>query len=601
MMNLPSLNEITNKAINAFKRFPVTLVWAICGTLYVIQLLNDTSTPTSEEQTKVFLTLVLGISWLISTRFFIERFKNPKKWIWLKLVVLAFLFLFYWHLPDTDIFSGSTKYFIRFFHFFIAGHLFLFFAPFIGRWNKTAYWNYLKSVGIAIVRSVLFSHVLYLGLALALAAVDALFDMDIDGKRYGQLFVLCIGIVNTWIYLSDFPKNILEETPIRFNKALEVFVKFILIPLVLLYITILYAYGSKILVQWELPKGWVSYLVTALALLGLVVQVIINPVQKTIKSWTINKFYPWFYQLLLPLVVLLFVAIFRRIGDYGVTENRYFVLVIALWILGITVYLLLSKKKSLKILPISLFILALVSSFGPWGVFSVSKNSQIRQFEKVYDAVKENNRQATVRQYKQLGSILDYLDDRKSVFELDHITGMSIKEIFKDTIASDKSETYGWFDTKRVLDSLGVTLNPNENNNTLRGNYSSYYINQEQVSSYDIASYQYMTEVSLSNYTPKKTRIGKFELYYNSVNLTLELLSHENGNICIEVPIKDKLKKALTKYGDNLYEAEEEELTIISKNDSLTVKLIFTDLGLNIKNDSIIINHLRAFLFLKQN
>ena len=134
----------------------------------------------------------------------------------------------------------------------------MFFAPFITKWDKTAYWNYLISVGASIVRSALFSGVLYLGLILALAAIDALFDVSIDGKRYGQLFIFCLGIVNTWIYLSDFPKNILENTKVHINKALEVFVKYILIPLVLLYIIILYVYSFKIIFQWELPKGWVS-------------------------------------------------------------------------------------------------------------------------------------------------------------------------------------------------------------------------------------------------------------------------------------------------------------------------------------------------------
>jgi len=68
------------------------------------------------------------------------------------------------------------------------------------------------------------------------------------------------------------------------------FLFFALIPLVLLYIIILYAYSFKIIFQWELPKGWVSYLVTALALLGFLVQVIINPIQNTVKSWMINQF-----------------------------------------------------------------------------------------------------------------------------------------------------------------------------------------------------------------------------------------------------------------------------------------------------------------------
>src|SRR5690606_2926956 len=119
-----------------------------------------------------------------------------------------------------------------------------------------------------LLRSAFFSGVLYIGLVLALLAIQALFNVSIPDRRFGQLFVFCLGIMNTWVYLSDFPKKVISLTDIYFNKPLEVFVKYILIPLILLYIVILYAYGFKIIFQWELPKGWVSYLVTALAILG---------------------------------------------------------------------------------------------------------------------------------------------------------------------------------------------------------------------------------------------------------------------------------------------------------------------------------------------
>ena len=374
-------------------------------------------------------------------------------------MVLSFLAIFYWHLPDFEKYSHDPSYIVRFFLYLIAGHLFAFFAPFLHKWDKKAYWNYLKSIAFAILRSAFFSGVLYLGLVFALVAVDALFEVDIRGERYGQLFIFCLGIVNTWIYLSDFPKNIFDDQHIFFNKAIEVFVKYILIPLVLLYSIILYAYGSKILFQWELPQGWVSYLVTALALLGLLVQVIIDPVQKTVKSWTINSFYPWYYIMLLPLIALLFVAIFRRILDYGITENRYFVLVIAFWILGISLYLLLAKKRRLNVLPISLFILAMLSSFGPWGAFNVAKNSQLHQFKKVFQKVKANHNLASHTEYDQLKSILTYLDERRSLSLLNETTNIAMETAFKDTI-DGKFQSYGYLDTHKVIGFIGNRPGP---------------------------------------------------------------------------------------------------------------------------------------------
>ena len=294
-MLLPSVAELADKAKIAFKRFPITLVWAIVGTMFGIMLLEDTTAERLEENTDILMTMILGVSWLIGIQFFVEELKAQKKWGWLKLVILGLLFAFFWYMPSNgNELDDNIEFLIRFTLFFIAGHLFVLFAPFVLKWDKSAYWNYLKTMGAAIGRSIFFSGVLYIGLILALAAIDALFEVHIRGERYGQLFIFCLGIVNTLIYLSDFPKNLHDNKGIRFHRALEVFVQYILIPLVLLYLVILYSYGLKILLEWELPKGWVSYLVTALALLGFVVQVIVNPVQKTINSWAINKFYPWF-------------------------------------------------------------------------------------------------------------------------------------------------------------------------------------------------------------------------------------------------------------------------------------------------------------------
>lgn len=600
-MKFPSLTDITDKAQNAFKRFPITLIWVILGSFFYIFLLEENSSVLLKKYSGLLLTLLLGVSWLIGMQFFLEQLKNPKKWIGLKLFVLVLLFFFYWHMPDLGHSDVDPTYYIRFFLYFIAGHLFVFFAPFAVEWNKEAYWNYLKSVAYAIIRSAFFSGVLYLGLVLALLAVDALFNIDIKGERYGQLFVFCFGIVNTWIYLSDFPKEILENRAIAFNKALEVFVKYILIPLVLLYILILYAYGLKILMQWELPEGWVSYLVTALALLGFLVQIIINPVQKSIKSWVINHFYPWFYILLLPLILLLFVAIFRRIGDYGFTENRYFVMVSAFWILGMAIYLLLDQKKRLKVLPISLFILAILASFGFWGAFSISKNSQVGEFQRVYKDVGAKDNMASFKEYEQLKSILSYLNDRDALSHLDDITGpaISIQGIHRDT-SNGKLETYSWLNTQKILDSLGITLNPEDlKHDDAYGNYYNYYGQGNTGRSLDIADYSSFAPLEIHSNSPDSIPLGSYYIKYRSKSSKLTLHGIEDGKAFLEIPLGPKLEE-LTQYGKNLHSIDSDELIMEFKNDSTSAKLVFSNLGFYVKNDSIEISHSSIYLFLKQ-
>jgi len=600
-MQLPSIKEITDKAQNAFKRFPVTLTWAIIGSFYIMYLIDFDSGNKLEEKLDIILTLILGICWHIGSQFFIEQQKQPNKWLWLKGLIIVLLFLFYWHLPGTKDLDNNPVYSIRFFLYFIGGHLFVLFAPFIKFWKKTAFWNYLKSVGLAIVRSALFSGVLYLGLVLALLAIDALFEANIKGERYGQLFVFCLGVVNTWIYLSDFPKQVRHQREIYFERALEVFVKFILIPLVILYVVILYAYGGKISLQWQLPKGWVSYLVTALALLGFLVEVIINPIQKNAKAWTIRNFYPSFYYALLPLVVLLFVAIFRRVADYGITENRYFVLVIAFWILGMALYLLISRNNKLIVLPLSLFGLAILSSFGPWSAFYVSKTSQINQFKKVYDQVSLNGKMATADEFNQLTSIIDYLEKRNAISELDEITGIAMKEAMQDTVHS-RWKKYTYVDTRAVMDSLNITVDPDSNKSpSSYGVHYSLYQNQEQLQLHDISEFSYFSEIHFGDYLHKQLLTERFELDYQTKDHSLKLLNKNNESSMVEFKLSNFLKD-MTKNGTDLSGLPIEKRSLFLENEELKAKVIFTNLSYTVfPKDSLNIHSASAYLLIKTN
>lgn len=596
-MNFPSLKELTVKAKSAFARFPVTLLWSLLGSIFCITIIFDDSRLLFNEYNGIFLTLILGVSWFIGTRFLIEQFQNPKKWQWLKLITLALLIAFYFHLPDLKNHYGVDTYYIRFVLYFIGGHLFVLFAPFIIKWNAAAYWNYLKTMGVSIVRSGLFSGVLYLGLVLALLAIDALFEVHIKDNRFFQLFIFCLGVVNTWIYLSDFPKNVHQETKVYFHKAIEVFVKYILLPLVILYLIILYAYSIKIVFQWELPKGWVSYLVTALAILGFVVEMLMYPVQKMVQSRTMNRFHPWFYILLLPLIILLFVAIYRRISDYGITENRYFILVAAFWILGITLYMLISKKRQLKIISLSLFVIVVLSSFGPWGAFNISKNSQLKQFKKVYASVVQKGKVATGDEYNQLKSIIDYFGDLKAADVLDETIGFPM-ETYKDTSES-KYRYYVYDMPEKTLDTLGIIVVPNDMDKILGvDNYYNYGVNNINSISFNIEEYDYFAPVYLTEYEDRAMEISDYKVHFSAKKNELKLINKTNDSLVLTMPLTNSFLKLKSK-GNKRYEVDRSLLEVQKENDSISSKLFMKQISFRAKNDSIFSVYSEGYLFLK--
>ncbi len=56
--------------------------------------------------------------------------------------------------------------------------------------------------------------------------------------------------------------------------------------------------------------------------------------------------------------------------------NRYFVVLFGIWLAGISLYYILSRKKSLYIIPSTLTCITLIISIGPWGVYQLPLTRQ---------------------------------------------------------------------------------------------------------------------------------------------------------------------------------------------------------------------------------
>jgi hypothetical protein len=87
----------------------------------------------------------------------------------------------------------------------------------------------------------------------------------------------------------------------------------------------------------------------------------------------------WFWLMIVP-TLLLVLAVWKRIDQYGVTPERYCLCLFALWLVTMAGYLgVRSRRIDLRAIPASLGAALLLSSFGPWGAVAVSMRSQLRQ------------------------------------------------------------------------------------------------------------------------------------------------------------------------------------------------------------------------------
>ena len=103
-------------------------------------------------------------------------------------------------------------------------------------------------------------------------------------------------------------------------------------PLLLVYTAILYAYAAKIALAWELPKGTLGAMVVGYLFAGAATLLLGYPSRETGGPLVRLFWRYWVWLAALP-VALLFIAVWRRIADYGLTEQRYLMVLIGVWAL----------------------------------------------------------------------------------------------------------------------------------------------------------------------------------------------------------------------------------------------------------------------------
>jgi hypothetical protein len=259
----------------------------------------------------------------------------------------------------------------------IIGAVFLiavFFISFLKKNQDAAFWTFTKELIQQWSIAFLFGCVLFAGLCLAVYSLDTLFGIDIAGEVYQNLSIICFVLFSPVYFLANIPgKTAKYSREMSFHKVLKILGLYILMPVLGIYTLILYAYLARIVVAWELPNGWVSTLVSTLAAGGLSVLLILYPVYLRKENRAAVLLSRYSGLLLLPLLALMTVGIFRRIGDYGLTINRCYILLLNIWFYAIFIYLSVTRSKAVKWILISPAVILLLASVGPWRVSRITQ------------------------------------------------------------------------------------------------------------------------------------------------------------------------------------------------------------------------------------
>ncbi|MCZ7558088.1 MAG: DUF4153 domain-containing protein [Bacteroidia bacterium] len=457
-MKFPSFEQITHEALRTLRRFPFVLLAASTGTVMALLLANSEAQPEPLWAFRVLLVAVLAVPFLTGLTLLAEK----QRWSrgtssGTQIGALILLAGYALTLPD-NLPIAPQLHIIRFFMLAVALHLFVAIAPWLRRGQVNGFWHFNKTLFLRLLTAGLFTVVLWAGLAIALAAVENLFDVTIHGKRYFQLWIMLLGLLNTWFFLAGVPEDLdaLDQSD-DYPKGLKIFSQYVLLPLIVIYLVILVAYTGKIMVGWTWPHGWIARLILGFSVAGMFALLLLHPIREREGSRWIALASRWFYIVLAPFVVVYFLAVLRRLSDYGMTESRYIAVVTGVWLGIMVLYFVFSKAKSIKAIPLTLCAITLLVSFGPWGAFSISESSQAQRLKHLLEAnsmlddgsIRKATKGVPREDAREISAVLQYLHE---------IHGYTAIESWFDTsLRADSSVTYSeWKDASTIAADLGI-------------------------------------------------------------------------------------------------------------------------------------------------
>jgi len=370
-----SLQRIGDATGRTAQRFPLPLLSALVAGIAGALLADDGDSPLLRD---LVLAAQLGIPLLLAAALAGERapiWRLPRH-AGAVLAALAAVLVIAYGLSLPRVLHQAD--WLRFAHLNVGAHLLLVVVPFLRPADREGLWAFGLALGLRFLTAAFFSLVLVAGLSVALLALDQLLGVNIPGERYLQLFMLIAFLFNTAYFLGGVPTDL--DVPLaraEQPRLVRIFAQYILAPLVAVYLVILLVYLVKVVATATWPSGWIGYLVSSVAVAGLLSLILLAPrFDRPDTAW-VRRYARLFHVLMLPAVAMLALAVQQRLNQYGVTEARYVLLVLTAWLAVVVGLGVVRPRPRVWAIPASLCVLAFVTALGPWSSFAVSRHAQL--------------------------------------------------------------------------------------------------------------------------------------------------------------------------------------------------------------------------------
>ena len=401
-----SLPVLADRFGQSFRRFPWAVLLIIFLTGFVIYL-NHGGKPGDRLEFFLYFYPATGALLAVALSLLTEDFKSRIAAVLTQVVLHAAWFGVSVYLSQFDRFSLPQLIAVS---ATVAAFGFaVFLLCFYRKNQEIPFWNFSIRTILSLALAGVIGGILTLGLLLLVESLKMLFGLDVKNEVYMDIWIVCMVLLAPMLFMILIPKGenkYMTEVPelTRFAKGV---VQYLFLPLLGLYMFTLYAYAAKILLQWSLPVGNVSYLVSGSMLLMVLLIYLTYPLQYLEGNKLFKRVTRWLPVLMLPLLALMTVAIARRLSDYGITVSRLYLLVFNIWCYAVCLWLIFTRNKRIWLIPASFAVILFLISVGPQSIPNITKHQLLNEARKAFAASGIKSLPLTSDQYEQWAKTAD--------------------------------------------------------------------------------------------------------------------------------------------------------------------------------------------------
>ena len=325
-------------------------------------------------------------------------------------------------------------------------------------------------------------------------------------------------------------------------RVLQLILNFILSPAIIIYTVILYAYFIRIVLEWDLPKGGVAWMVmgfVTVAMAGRLMQYVLK-----------QHYYDWFYRnftwIAIPPLILYWIGSIYRIRLYSFTESRFYLMIAGVLMTLFVLMLLWKRSRRFQLMALIFGAAIILFTYIPGiSAKSIGLNCQQKRLQQMIGQLKLTD--------PKTGKFVETLD---------------LQEIRKDSVLCDQY---------REVCSLIAYVRNDVGRDAFEQQYGKWqwYDSQFDSSRSDVV---YLQTIHRKN----PVSLGEFNRtlpikHYSLVQKDGILKVKKDNNIVMEYPYGERLRQnPRLKNSDSLYVWQNDSLKLVLESFSVDSEGVIT-------------------------